>query len=170
MGNRANVMFLGDDGHAEANVYLHWNGGPESIYAFLAECVRRKARTHDPVYLAGTFVPVVRQMFDEKEYTTLSLGIQRAPSVLVFKEGKLFNTAIIPDYCPGDNGIYFVYYMEGSPIPHLNGLMVERYRGEFLPRAEVLREYFEATTSHQYSEIRKFYTVAETVLFGKKAA
>lgn len=37
MGNRANIIFAGEDQSENNNfgVHVHWNGGPESIYAFL---------------------------------------------------------------------------------------------------------------------------------------
>ena len=41
MGNRAAVVFTKGEEISPA-VYLHNNGGPESIYSFLAELNRRK--------------------------------------------------------------------------------------------------------------------------------
>ena len=41
MGNRANIIFAGEDQSENNNygVYVHWNGGQESVYAFLKTLV-----------------------------------------------------------------------------------------------------------------------------------
>lgn len=85
MGNRAQVMFVENCEPTELNpygikeyspvIYLHWNGGPESVYAFLAELDRRHVRA-DRYYEAARFVQVVGDFFDSgKCLTSLSLGI-----------------------------------------------------------------------------------------------
>lgn len=40
MGNRAYVVFEDRQGNRSPAVYLHWNGGPESIYAMLDTLAR----------------------------------------------------------------------------------------------------------------------------------
>ncbi len=37
MGNRATIIFTDGKKSFSPAVYLHWNGGPESVYAFLEE-------------------------------------------------------------------------------------------------------------------------------------
>lgn len=95
MGNRAIVVF--EDQKQESFsplVYLHWNGGPESIYCFLDELDRRGVRA-DQDYECARFVAIVAEFFDKDGYNGLSLGVQQWC-------GKL------EDYDQGDNGIYAV--------------------------------------------------------------
>jgi hypothetical protein len=83
MGNRAIVKFNDSIG-----IYLHWNGGPESIGAFLEEAQRRKLRTFesDPTYAVAGFVQIVREFFsyasrpDHLEYS-LSCGVGNPSSM-----------------------------------------------------------------------------------------
>ena len=62
MGNRATVIFQAQDTISPA-IYLHWNGGPESVYQFLDELDRRKVRG-DADYEAARFVKIVGEFFD----------------------------------------------------------------------------------------------------------
>jgi hypothetical protein len=73
MGNRANVVFVAGLRLSPA-IYLHWNGGPESVYAFLNELDARGCRA-DADYEAARFVQIVGDFFDDDERSTLSLGI-----------------------------------------------------------------------------------------------
>ncbi len=49
MGNRAYVVFESGKERSPA-VYLHWNGGPESIYAFLHALNTYETDQHSPAY------------------------------------------------------------------------------------------------------------------------
>ena len=73
MGNRANVVFVADL-RLSPSVYLHWNGGPESVYAFLDELDTRGCRA-DADYEAARFVQIVGEFLDDGERDPLSLGI-----------------------------------------------------------------------------------------------
>lgn len=84
MGNRATVTFHKTED--EPAVYLHWNGGPESVYAFLEEFKKRNYG-HDEQYDTARFAQVVGEFFDPD---ALSLGILPSASD------------------PGDNGIYYI--------------------------------------------------------------
>lgn len=114
MGNRAIVVFH-SPGNPDAKerdqispaIYLHWNGGPESIYGFLDELDRRNVRTSaaDIGYEAARFVHVVGDFFDggsEKEAGGLSLGIYPGPKSITVK-----SLAAIPAD-NGDNGVYVI--------------------------------------------------------------
>ena len=96
MGNRANVVFVNKAGdNISPTVYLHWNGGAESIYAFLDELDRRKVRA-DQCYECARFVQIVSEFFDsgEERYGTLSLGVMNGPKT-IDKEG------MTSTFCPG---------------------------------------------------------------------
>lgn len=73
MGNRAVVKFKNDG--EKHGVYLHWNGGPESILAFLQTMQDRKWTRMD--YASARFVAVVGEFFDSSgdDSSGLSLGI-----------------------------------------------------------------------------------------------
>jgi hypothetical protein len=118
MGNRANVIFVTGDGGMRPReispaIYLHWNGGPESVYAFLAELDRRNVRA-DAEYEAARFVHVVGDFFDSdlgprswtpgecQEYEGLSLGIINGPKEITPEALANLRTD------NGDNGFYVV--------------------------------------------------------------
>ena len=87
MGNRAVVAIQGND----VGVYLHWNGGAESVLAFLEVCKRRGYRTpaSDDFYSLARFIGVCHEFFDGG----LSLGV-----------GPLSQC----DTDNGDNGLYIL--------------------------------------------------------------
>lgn len=118
MGNRATVIFWnGETKPAKRSispaVYLHWNGGPESIYAFLEELDRRDVRA-DQEYECARFTQVVSEFFtwsterdlsdpiySESAYG-LSLGVVNGP-----KSDKPADLdKVMTDH--GDNGVYLV--------------------------------------------------------------
>jgi hypothetical protein len=98
MGNRAVVIF--EDSQSKnfsPAVYLHWNGGPESVYAFLDELDVRQIRA-DQEYEAARFIQIVGEFFGHEG---LSLGVFNGPETdLELTEDSQFNH--------GDNGIYLV--------------------------------------------------------------
>lgn len=87
MGNRAIVKQFGTD----IGVYLHWNGGRDSVEAFLKYCEMRGFRGFDDSYGMARFCQVVGNFFGGG----LSLGIER-------------NVYMNANSSPGDNGIYEV--------------------------------------------------------------
>ena len=106
MGNRAAVVFTkGDD--ISPTVYLHNNGGPESIYSFLAELNRRKCgRGQHVIFVAARFAHVVGDFFDCDEATHSSIGILNGPAqISVEGLAQLADTA-------DDNGVYVMNLSE----------------------------------------------------------
>ena len=108
MGNRAYVIFVRNSDKPEHQngiaawspaVYLHWNGGAESVYAFLAELHRRRVRS-DNNYECARFIQIAGDYFDcGSELTTLSLGVGNLPDC---------SSETLLQFNPGDNGIYLV--------------------------------------------------------------
>lgn len=88
MGNRAIVKPEGQD----IGVYLHWNGGIDSVTAFLKYCELRGFRGFDDSYGMARFTQVVTNFFGGG----LSVGIETG-----VKETKEYAEWI-------DNGIYVV--------------------------------------------------------------
>ncbi len=130
MGNRAFVIFE-EDGEISPAVYLHWNGGPESVYPFLDELDRRQVRA-DITYAPARFIAVVAEFMDQEHYTGLSLGVMNGPD------------AITPDglanFNHGDNGVFVVtrnggdrrvrHFIPGSELTELSPEDTERERRE----------------------------------------
>lgn len=110
MGNRGTVIFTdGKTQHSPA-IYLHWNGGPESVYAFLEELDRRGVRA-DQEYEAARFTQIVGQFFDQDGQGGLSLGIVNGPEALTVEALDQVAT----DH--GDNGFYLVNRLQnGLPL------------------------------------------------------
>ncbi len=65
MGNRAVISFSNDAGSKESlGVYLHWNGGPESVLAFLDAAKELGIRGGvDSPYFFARFVQMVGNFF-----------------------------------------------------------------------------------------------------------
>ena len=86
MGNRAFIKFEGED----TGVYLHWNGGRDSVEPFLEYCRLKGFRFDD--YGVARFCQVVGNWFGGD----LSIGVQST---------KGYSNS---DLDPGDNGVYIV--------------------------------------------------------------
>jgi hypothetical protein len=101
MGNRATIIFEqgGGDPPSPA-VYLHWNGGPESVYGFLEEMQTRGHMRSD--YAAARFIGVVSDFFMSDGGEGLSLGVFAGPSEITPEALEKVPT----DH--GDNGFYVV--------------------------------------------------------------
>src|SRR5208282_3942383 len=86
-------------------VYLHWNGGPESVYAFLEEMNRRNIRGSDDLsYCTARFIHIVGDFFDQDiDARGLGLGVfsTTQKTVSAFKRNARNITQ-------GGNGIYLV--------------------------------------------------------------
>jgi len=108
MGNRALVFFAGYTGIITnpAYVYLHWNGGPESVYTF-ADATAYLCNGFDDNYSVARFCQVVGQFFGGG--SSLGVGALR-PADLAAVNRK--SAKAIP-LSPGDNGIYVL-----APNPH----------------------------------------------------
>ena len=95
MGNRAYVIFEDKESKSfSPAIYLHWNGGPESVYAFIDELDRRGVRA-DQEYEAARFVQIVGEYFMPDQ---LSLGIVSGPS----------SATDLGRWAGEDNGLYLV--------------------------------------------------------------
>jgi hypothetical protein len=101
MGNRATVVFTDGKGNYSCAVYLHWNGGAESIYSFIEELDRRKIRT-DQDYECARFIQIVGEFFDQDKIGGLSLGVANGPKTDSLKDLNNIPT----DH--NDNGLYLV--------------------------------------------------------------
>jgi hypothetical protein len=140
MGNRATIIFADGLGHSPA-IYLHWNGGPESVYRFLRELEERGAGSHDHSYAAARFVQVCGDFMDFDGPSGLSLGIESPPSDLSQESLAAID--------PGDNGVYLV---------HTGTLTVRRFgsygHAGFWDTMDEEREREEALDpSHNYEKI-----------------
>lgn len=101
MGNRANVVFVAGE-RISPCIYLHWNGGPESVYSMLEELDRRGVRA-DAEYEAARFVQLYGEFMDgRKRLGGLSLGIMAGPKEITPEGlGEVFTDT-------GDNGFYVI--------------------------------------------------------------
>lgn len=128
MGNRANVIFKQGKEYSPT-VYLHWNGGVESVMAFLLELKSREDWGHDVSYSAARFVGVVAEFFrghGKVSDSGLSLGIMDSPKSL----------ADIKEQAPGDNG-YYIVDLDASEltVKHNSITVTEKNLGAQLKRA-----------------------------------
>lgn len=140
MGNRATVIFANKDNtEISPAVYLHWQGGAESVYPFLEELDRRHVRA-DRDYECARFIAIVSEFFDRDYYSDLSLGVRNSPAKITRPELSKLN--------PGDNGVYVVY-REGAKLKKVRRFLG---RGGFkeLSREEVAQER-KAAWAHDYN-------------------
>jgi hypothetical protein len=101
MGNRATVVFTDGKERFSPAVYLHWNGGAESVYGFLEELNRRKVGA-DQEYECARFIQLVGEFFDQDYQDGNSLGVVNAPASDRLRDLYAIHTD------KGDNGIYLV--------------------------------------------------------------
>ena len=145
MGNRAIVIFHDpQNGDISPAVYLHWNGGPESVYAFLAEMQRRDVR-RDASYAPARFTQVVGDYFDDEYFTGLSLGIRNGP--------KSITPRALAPYVE-DNGVYVVEY--GHTPDHKPLQTMRRFfsGGAEASAEKVAEEYAKAIGTEKYADIQ----------------
>lgn len=88
MGNRAIVKAVGKD----IGVYLHWNGGVDSVTAFLKYCELREFRSFEDAYGVARFCQVVGNFFGGG----LSIGVYSGVGETKYDANYI------------DNGIYIV--------------------------------------------------------------
>lgn len=90
MGNRA-VITLAPFGLDNIGIYVHWNGGPESIAGFLGAAKRMGMRSpeDDPSYAMARLTQIIANYFGG----STSIGIGRVRDL---------------DYDNGDNGTYLI--------------------------------------------------------------
>jgi len=147
MGNRAVVIFTHKE-HYSPCIYLHWNGGPESVYGFLEELERRGAvRFGDVSYAAARFVQVAGEFFDIDGHGALSLGVWNGP-----EPGSPDKADTFLDIDPGDNGVYLVGWKKCK-------FYVRRFIcGKEFTREEVNDERKEAE-NHDYGMLREQFEI-----------
>ena len=73
MGNRAVITFA-PEGEAAVGIYIHWNGGRESVKAFIDTCKARGYRcpARDGSYAMAGLVGVIREFFG---HSALNVGV-----------------------------------------------------------------------------------------------
>lgn len=167
MGNRATVIFTDKSGKSiSPAVYVHWNGGPESIYAFLDEMNRRNIRA-DQDYECARFIHIVGDYFDEDTISGLSLGVVNGPRRINIAELAKVKTDT------SDNGIYVVDRTNlGKPIVRrfLTDYYAKNAKGEnTYPLIEKDKEWVdaerEAAYKHEYNakKVDRDGKVSETI-------
>lgn len=128
MGNRAIVQL--DDPCTDHAIYLQWNGGPESINAFLScmDGVRRDAFSVRFAQLVGNYFGGTLSIYSCKKVTKRTLKTM----------------------CPGDNGIYFVKQNPDGSYK----ISARYYGGESLP-FEIVGEQDQKRSDKTYKECLK---------------
>lgn len=149
MGNRANIIFT-DGAQFSPCIYLHWNGSPSSVYAFLSELDRRGVRA-DQNYECAQFIALVGEFFNAKDISGTSLGIVSLDKNISHKNLHDIYTD------PGDNGFYLVNRTDKSR-------MVRRFIDDYesnsvkeMRAIDVVKEYAEAIRDEKYTGIRETF-------------
>ena len=167
MGNRATIIFANEDWtEASPAVYLHWNGGPESVYAFLAELDRRD-QGHGLDYVCARFAQLVGEFFDgDKQYSTLSLGVVTGPSEITSAELEAVQT----DH--GDNGFYVVSRQrtgDGQYITTVRRWLERHTRYQSMPDSWHLEEQSPEWVQREREQADKTYAESMRQAFGELA-
>ena len=79
MGNRAVITFS-DSRSLGVGVYLHWNGGLDSVLAFLGAAKARGFRdpASDPSYALARLCGLIHEFFGVKDSCSLGVGLLSA--------------------------------------------------------------------------------------------
>jgi hypothetical protein len=155
MGNRATVIFTDGKKSFSPAIYLHWNGGPESIYGFLEELDRRGVRA-DQFYEAARFTQIVGEFFNNGDSISgLSLGLSNGPH----SDKTTDLDKVQSDH--GDNGFYLVNRTKNAEFPMRR--FHEKYSKDYVghltedSREFVEAEKLEADKSDYRPQFREFY-------------
>lgn len=181
MGNRALVLFRekawvnaqtgAQEYRVSPSVYLHWNGGPESVFNFLEETYNRIGdRRGDTSYEAARFVQTIGDWMDSEKRESTSLGIMPWPSkkvvVITHSGGQVPATvADLSDEAfvannQGDNGIYIIDSGEGT-------YEIEGGYGDF-PDQGTIESAFARLKDHGYTKgFRETFADIDRRLYGK---
>lgn len=145
MGNRAIVVFEDQWDKSKVmpfGVYLHWNGGPESVLAFLKVLNERmNGRGIDMSYAAARFIEIVGRYFGGNT----SLGLINLDSSDI---RKLEMKNDVNNLDPGDGGIYIIGWKKAYIIKN-------RYRSKWFSQTEINKMY-ESAQSHDYWNLNEF--------------
>ena len=170
MGNRAEVIIANTNERfprafeVSPGIYLHWNGGPESVFAFMKVLLdtRKFADERglsDAQYAAARYVGVVQDFFDSDYWTGTSLGIHNLPTKTrkvahPYREGEDMDEYFVDldevsmNHDPGDNGVYIFY---GDGTYEWTGGFNEYYTGCVKPDGTI-QEAFENLQGDQRYE------------------
>ena len=145
MGNRAAVIFQEED-EISPIVYLHWNGGPESVYQFVEELNRRCVRC-DAAYECARFIHIIGDFMDQDKAGSLSLGVSQAPKAIAADDAEM----VVWMGAAGDNGVYVINRGAG---------WVRRFHdGKEAPAEDVTKELKEAKESDYWTKKGGFATL-----------
>lgn len=135
MGNRA-VITASSDRENGIGIYLHWNGGIESVLAFLDVAKARGFRcpASDESYGMARLCGLIHEFFGVDRDTSLGIGTL----------GQL-------DCDNGDNGVYTI----GK-----NWALADRWGGGSQPRSD--SAIYEARQSEQYKNIVEQLTLRKS--------
>ena len=144
MGNRANIIFTNsDESVLSPAIYLDWNGGAESIYAFLDEMDRRNIIFNDIMYESARFVQIVGDFFDQDEIGSLSLGITNGPSKITLEElGKVQTDN-------RNNGFYIIHRIKKGKRN------IRRFKRHYNKVDNKIEETIEELTKNQVAKERQ---------------
>jgi hypothetical protein len=165
MGNRAVIVFkIKYDNELELSpqVYLHWNGGPESVMAFLHEMERRGYTRDD--YASARLCQVVGEFFRGvgecvSKDEGLSLGLYPPPKDLKPETLKQIDH--------GDNGVYVVEVVNEKFVVEntcMGKITRKNLKALLKKQGKGYREGFQDKPQRQYNSILEFYLEQETLL------
>lgn len=101
MGNRSYVVIKqtrGKETFYSPALYLHWNGGPESVYGFLDYARAHDVRT-ETAYGMARLCQIACNFFGG----TLSVGLE-----------NVCGAKSLENFQPGDNGLFVVEWKDGK--------------------------------------------------------
>jgi hypothetical protein len=155
MGNRGTVIFHNGKKEISCAVYLHWNGGADSIYNFIEEGKKRKSLSHSVDYAAARFIQIVGEFMDETEQGSTSLGVVNGPKAITIKQLSKVQTD------SSDNGLY-VFNIADWSCRRFTETYTEK-NGEYtstfneMSKEEVAKEYEEAIKSNYTKNFKEFF-------------
>lgn len=163
MGNRAIIIFK-DQNEVSPQIYLHWNGGPESVLGFISEMKRRKWLRSD--YASARFVQIVGEFFRGLgESVTKDEGL----SLGLFPPPQDLKPETLREISHGDNGVYIVE-CTGEDFKVSNTvhgkLSLNSLELLFKKLGKGYREGCEHYPKEKFEGIAEFFQKQETVLKG----
>lgn len=129
-------------------IYLHWNGGPESVYAFLAYANQRFTdRGGDIPYFSARFTEFVGRYFENSNTSLGLLSVDpKAAKAIIKNDAKVVDVEL----SHGDNGVYVIGYHEDTK----HYAITRRFEGERgFNLGELVNEQRQAVNNERYQGI-----------------
>jgi len=150
MGNRAHLQIIDRQGNTcGAAIYLHWNGGLESVAALVHTAKKHNLLVHSPEYATANLAALARLLFGFSD--GYSVGVQTENTL--HQELGALGAQLVPSWCE-ENGFY-IFDLDGNLAGHFQDLGTwDNADLQALESQNLRDEYAAALQADRYAAVR----------------